>query len=661
MALSKPKEVQLDLFSCPICSETVKQPKILPCLHSFCKQCIHEHILNMGRNKHSRLTQFSCPVCKSVVKPKNVKATIDEWSAALQNNLILSIMIARNKEDKQQDCGACKRHQQQSMAKFWCKECDETFCEKCNTMHTWMKLSSTHLVVALEELESNTSGIDLHAVSEQCNTHPQNNIELFCFNHEQLCCIQCVSLNHRSCENVKSIEEITGSDDVCDTLHDKLESIKYAAIKLLKEKEQQKSNFKAMTDITEEEATQCLEMVKSSLDRLFETFTKQLHLFRDDENTSSNIRIRLLEQLIASLDHWMSVDRVVRELGTRKQYFIHVDTLKKQLKASVRQIDKAIRNDHLLDLKFVKNEILEHLETAENIGRFDKIEKNDLAGQADDVFKCCKVLGVKLYPEYEDVRVELIETFHINGSDLCCGVCIGNDHIVLGTNSEQLQIVDKKTGTVVTNTTELSGDPRRLCYDKEQNLIFVSCTSSELYKAEIARDTIKEPKLLTFNSDDVGALCKYREDIYVVVDNAIKKFSSTASPDSSEGMTSVVSVNTDCSVNGMNIYRRKIVVTTKNNEIKCLTLQGDEVYCFDDEISKPIESIIVLSSGLTLFVNRANEGSLHILSEDGSRHRRILDKFDSIKKPRDIFLDNDDDETLFVVGGEYMEMYRIKS
>ncbi|CAC5414574.1 unnamed protein product [Mytilus coruscus] len=612
----------------------------------------------MGRNKTSKLTQFSCPVCKSVVKPKDVKATTDEWSAALQNNLILSIMIARNKEDQQQDCGACKRHQQQSVAKFWCKECDETFCEKCNTMHSWMKLSSTHLVVALEDLGSNTSGIDLHAISEQCNTHPTNNIEAFCFKHEQLCCIQCVSSNHRCCENVKSIKETTGSDDVCNTLHDKLESIKYATIKLLKEKEQQKSKFKAMTDNTEEEAKEFLAMIKSNLDCLFETFTKQLHLFRDDENTSFNIRIRLLEQLIASLDHWMSVDRVVREFGTRTQYFIHVDTLKKQLKASVRQIKKAIRNDHLLDLRFIKNRILEHMGTAENIGTFNKIEENDLAGEADDIYKCCKILDVTPYPEYENVSVELVETYHINGSELYCGVCIGNDHIVLGTESEKLQMVDKKTGTVI-NTTEFSGEPRRFCYDKDQNLIFISCTSSELYKAEIARDAIKEPKLLIFNNDYVGALCKYREDIYIVVDNAIKKFSSTASPDSSEEMTSVVAINTDCGVNGMNVYRRKIVVTTKDNEIKCITLQGDEVYCFDDEESKPIESIIVLPSGLTLFVNRANEGSLHVLSEDGTRQRRILDKFDSITEPRDIFLDNDDYETLFVVGGEYMEMYRI--
>ncbi|CAG2214219.1 unnamed protein product [Mytilus edulis] len=161
----------------------------------------------MGRNKESKLTQFSCPVCRSVVIPKNNKATLDEWSAALQNNLFLSNMIARNKDDNQQVCGACKRHQQQSLAKFWCKECDETLCEKCNTMHSWVKLSSIHPVVKLEKLESNTSGIDLHAVSEHCNTHPKNNIELFCFNHEQLCCIQCVPLNHRCCKTLNQLKK----------------------------------------------------------------------------------------------------------------------------------------------------------------------------------------------------------------------------------------------------------------------------------------------------------------------------------------------------------------------------------------------------------------------------------------------------------------------
>ncbi|CAC5414573.1 TRIM56 [Mytilus coruscus] len=287
----------------------------------------------MGRNKNSELTQFTCPVCRSVVKPRNPEAPVDEWSSALQNNLILAIMISTTKGNKQQDCNVCEQHQQKSITKFWCKGCEKTLCGKCNAMHNW--LLSSHPVIALEELGPNISGIDLHAVSENCNEHPSNSMEAFCFIHEQLCCIQCVTTNHWNCESVKSIEEITNSNNVYDTLQDKLECIKQAAIKLLNEKEEQKRDIKDKLENTGNDAARFLEQVKCKLDGLFETFKKQLNVLRDEQNTNFNIRLRLLEQFVGSLDHWITVNRVVKEFGTKTQHFIHVETLKNQIKTSL--------------------------------------------------------------------------------------------------------------------------------------------------------------------------------------------------------------------------------------------------------------------------------------------------------------------------------------
>lgn len=60
---------------CHVCLEVLKSPKILPCLHSFCQQCIHEIILSTIKNKEPKPKQFACPVCHTVVKPKD--PTID--------------------------------------------------------------------------------------------------------------------------------------------------------------------------------------------------------------------------------------------------------------------------------------------------------------------------------------------------------------------------------------------------------------------------------------------------------------------------------------------------------------------------------------------------------------------------------------------------------
>ncbi|XP_076117533.1 E3 ubiquitin-protein ligase TRIM45-like [Mytilus galloprovincialis] len=658
MALSKAKADKEDLLNCPICSEVTIQPKILPCMHSFCKQCIHEHISNIGRSANSRITQFTCPVCRSVVKPRNPEAPVDEWSPALQYNLTLDIMISTTKGDKQQDCNVCEQHHQKSLAKFWCKSCEKTLCEKCNTMHKW--LLSSHPVITLEEFGKNISGLDLHAVSENCNEHPSNSIEAFCFNHDQLCCIQCVTTNHWNCESVKSIEEITNSDSVYETIQDKLECIKQATLKLLNEKQKQKHDLKEKLKTTGNDAAMFFEQVKCKLDAIFETFKKQLNVFLDEQNTNLNIRMRLLEQFVGSLDHWITVNRVVKEFGTKTQHFIQVETMKNQITASLIEIDKVIKHETSFNIKFAKTEILEQLETADTIGMLNKTEL-DLGDQITDIRNCCKTLGIKCRPNFIDIGVELVKTFHIKGSYLSCGVCVGKDHIILGNRSLKniLQVFEKKSGFVI-NTAKIAVDACRLCYDEEHNQIFISSFEKKiLYKAEIVGNRIRNPAWLTFNKDYVGASCKHKKHIYIVVDKAIKKFVSTAGPNSSTEMSTVVSTNTDCGTNGMNIFRQKIIYTTKDKEVKCITLDGEEVYCFKNEMIKTPECIVALPSGLVLVVDRNNKGSLHVLSEDGTKHKTLLQKFNTISDPRDIWLDNNDSETFYIAGGEYLEMYRI--
>ncbi|OWF36537.1 Tripartite motif-containing protein 3 [Mizuhopecten yessoensis] len=39
-----PPELDLNLLGCPICLERLQQPKSLPCLHSFCQDCLGTYI-----------------------------------------------------------------------------------------------------------------------------------------------------------------------------------------------------------------------------------------------------------------------------------------------------------------------------------------------------------------------------------------------------------------------------------------------------------------------------------------------------------------------------------------------------------------------------------------------------------------------------------------
>lgn len=62
MASAWPEE---DTFICSVCLETLKDPATLPCGHSYCLACIHEHW-----DKGDTRGQYNCPQCRQVFNPR---------------------------------------------------------------------------------------------------------------------------------------------------------------------------------------------------------------------------------------------------------------------------------------------------------------------------------------------------------------------------------------------------------------------------------------------------------------------------------------------------------------------------------------------------------------------------------------------------------------
>ncbi|XP_052092434.1 tripartite motif-containing protein 45-like [Mytilus californianus] len=656
MVVSKPLYDTLEILSCPICSETFKSPKILPCLHTFCEPCIHEFIISTGRKKDNKMSEFACPICRTIVIPLNSDESIEKWTCTLQDNATIATIIALSTGDTTQECHACKRWNEKSDAKFWCKICEEALCKKCNQMHNRMKLLSAHVVIEIEEYGLTTSGIDLNAISNQCPMHPSKELEIFCCRHRVPCCVLCLLSKHIECTGLKPIEEVFVENNDYEALPEKLGRIKDATIKLLTEKEQHKSDFIKSTETVEEEAAKFAETIKCNIDNLFEMLKKQLHIFRDEQNTNFNVRIRLLEQFVKSLEHWISVTKIVKELGSNTQLFVHVETTRSQIKASIIELNKKFQNENLITLNLKRNERIEQLQTAEILGTLEQT-KELLVDQTLDIFKVCKDLGVFTCHTFEELSVKKLNTFSFKGSAMRCGVYISDKYIVVGDGATEvkLHMLDKHTGAII-DSKVLTGDIKRLCYDSKFNQVFISCYFKNLYVATIHENTITTPQKIAFRKEYVGALFSHNEFVFLVVPNAIRKFVKTFNPDNVGELTHCFSTNTENGLDGMNIHDDDIIFTTKNKEIKRATLEGQTIYCYQNKTIVTPECLAVLPSGLVLFVDRNYKGSLHVLSADGTKHRTLLENFGKIENPKDIWLDVDK-ETIYIAGGEYIEVY----
>ena len=56
-----------DELTCPVCTQHFREPKVLPCLHFYCKACIADLI------KSAKGRPFHCPECR-----REAQATKDD-------------------------------------------------------------------------------------------------------------------------------------------------------------------------------------------------------------------------------------------------------------------------------------------------------------------------------------------------------------------------------------------------------------------------------------------------------------------------------------------------------------------------------------------------------------------------------------------------------
>ncbi|KAJ8021082.1 Tripartite motif-containing protein 2 [Holothuria leucospilota] len=92
-----------DFVHCTICTEPHNEPKMLPCLHSFCLPCLER----WARNNHSQ--SFSCPKCR-----RKVNLPRDGVCSLPHNFFLVSLMerleeINRlSNEHQDYNCNICR-------------------------------------------------------------------------------------------------------------------------------------------------------------------------------------------------------------------------------------------------------------------------------------------------------------------------------------------------------------------------------------------------------------------------------------------------------------------------------------------------------------------------------------------------------------------------
>ncbi|KAK3108312.1 hypothetical protein FSP39_005403 [Pinctada imbricata] len=232
-----------DLTTCSICFETFKKPKHFPCLHSFCEGCIQTYITKTFEQARGGV---NCPLCRMFIsKPCDI--TVEKWSTKLPiNHILVSLIDLNETKSGKKLCAACSRENETESAFSWCVHCSEALCKVCDRSHRRSKASSNHKLIELGE--DTSKDIPLYHADVYCTEHSEEKVKAYCNDHSIVCCMTCVMLKHRKCDNVGSIEDAAEEKKKSNEIkefHQNLQDLKASLEKLCKNRTENLRTFES--------------------------------------------------------------------------------------------------------------------------------------------------------------------------------------------------------------------------------------------------------------------------------------------------------------------------------------------------------------------------------------------------------------------------------
>src|SRR6218665_3157403 len=186
MAKSHQSSVQdqmADVTECCICTDVYTNPKILPCIHTFCLQCLEKYGTEKKTGDQICRSEFSIP---------------DGGLSNLTNNFFIDKMVEIRTLSEASTiealCGTCP-DEDRMKAKMFCFQCEQNLCERCCVAHSKVKLCKNHQVV---EIGNKLKPQEVHFRSSYCDQHPGEIVKMYCEDDKATICFLCFAESHQT-------------------------------------------------------------------------------------------------------------------------------------------------------------------------------------------------------------------------------------------------------------------------------------------------------------------------------------------------------------------------------------------------------------------------------------------------------------------------------
>ena len=290
---------------CDIHKGLLQQPKLLPCGHSFCLDCLQKvHNTDVTRGRYPN-GEVRCPTCTEKHQlptggipklPVDFKSTqlieiiTRETTQQLDVAAKESHNVALEAKDDFKLCVICKDEGQSVTGVQYCITCSNVMCDNCSAIHD--REMKQHVKVPLEYEKV------------ICRTHKTRFVNRYCLQCSTPVCMICIMRGHSQHESAEFIRSDQAKHEQIQAMRERLSQTESSLQNKLKSITA--TNIKNSCDYlkTKRDITSCISKLKAQLDEEQKQMMAQLdnyHSTSSKQISSSEVRIQELLKSVSDV------------------------------------------------------------------------------------------------------------------------------------------------------------------------------------------------------------------------------------------------------------------------------------------------------------------------------------------------------------------------
>ena len=335
-------------MTCEVCFSQYKDPKILPCLHVYCKSCLVDRATKIDQEKEC----LTCPKCKSIHKipPQG----IDGFKTCLVIDTLVELLHIQDitVTNKFQ----CESGLDENPAFARCLSCTEYLCISCFNLHQKLTATKHHNVLTLDKIRQSDKTHWMEHLKKRlhfCGEHEQEVLRLYCKTCKEVICRDCALVKHR-------VHDYAFLREVCPNMQSGIETLLKEIHEKREEFESHKRHIESIYTANKEALKSSLNAINENCDKVIEAIEARraalianLHSVYEVENEQHEERKRYLNHSTAQFSDSI---QFTRNLLSRDDD-VEIMTMGQQAVATLTRLtktafDKEISKPSLLRLKF---------------------------------------------------------------------------------------------------------------------------------------------------------------------------------------------------------------------------------------------------------------------------------------------------------------------